>query len=185
VGTLFIASCENSRVDETSTIPESSSKSADISNKASTYPVLVVGDKRILTDWLANSHGNVVLVDFWATWCGPCAEQFPNTIELAKQHKEAGLKVFSVSMDEPEDEPAVSDFLKRKHAQFETLLSRYGIGAEFAKAFEIRGDLPFYRLYDRNGHLRYSFSADPEGIEKCEAIEKIDERVKELLAEAQ
>ncbi len=183
-GTLTLSSCDNSRVDKTLPATQGSSKGAEITLKATASSMLVVGDEKTLDAWLAKSQGNVVLIDFWATWCGPCVQQFPHTIQLAKQHKEDGLKVFSVSMDEPEDEPTVSDYLKRKNADFETLLTRYGTGSEFVNAFGIRGDLPFYRLYDRKGTLRYSFSDDPEGIENCEAIEKIGERVKELLAEA-
>lgn len=182
-GALTLSSCDKARVDNKPSGPEAGSSAADISSIISTSNKLVIGDEKTLADWLAKSHGNVVLIDFWATWCGPCVQQFSHTVELSNQHKEDGLKVFAVSMDEPDDEPSVSDFLKRKNADFETLLTHYGIGAEFVNAFDIRGDIPFYRLYDRTGQLRYSFSADPEGIQNCEAIDKIDERVKELLAE--
>ena len=184
-GSLFFTSCDNSRLSKTAPGTQGSPNPTEISLEATEPSLLVVGDEKTLTSWLAKSHGNVVLIDFWATWCGPCVQQFPHTVELAKQHNEEGLRVFAVSMDEPDDEPALADFLKRKNAKFETLLTRYGIGAEFVNAFGIRGDIPFYRLYDRKGTLRYCFSADPDGIENCEAIEKIDERVKELLAEAQ
>ncbi len=181
---LNLSSCDKPRVDNTLPGTETGSNAEDISSNKTDSSKLVVGDEVTLADWLAKSHGNVVLIDFWATWCGPCVQQFPHTVELAKQHKEEGLKVFAVSMDEPEDAPSVLDFLKRKNADFETLLTRYGIGAEFVNAFDIRGDIPFYRLYDRKGELRYSFSAEPEGIDNCELIDKIDERVKELLAES-
>lgn len=183
-GALNLSSCDTRRVDNTPPGAEADSNVVDISSMPATSNKLVVGDEETLADWLAKSHGNVVLIDYWATWCGPCIQQFPHTVELAKQHKEEGLKVFAVSMDEPDDEPSVSDFLKHTNADFETLLTRYGIGAEFVKAFDIRGDLPFYRLYDRKGKLRYSFSAEPEGIGNCELIDKIVERVKELLAES-
>ena len=49
--------------------------------------------------------------------------------------------------------------------------------------FELRGDIPYFKLYDRQGTLRYTFSNDPDGLEKCEPIDQIDKRVAELLAE--
>lgn len=182
-GILTLSSCNDTRFENASRTPSDSKDAAVIPRDAAIANMPVMGDEKMLATWLAKSHGNVVLIDYWATWCGPCVQQFSHTVELANQHKEEGLRVFAVSMDEPDDRQIVSDFLHRRNADFETLLTRYGIGAEFANAFDIRGDIPFYRLYDRKGQLRYSFSADPEGIENCEVIEKIDERVKELLAE--
>ena len=179
---LTLSSCDKARVDVRPS-PDSGSIATDISSMPKTSNKLVVGDEKTLAEWLAKSHGSVVLIDFWATWCGPCVQQFSHIVELSNQHRKDGFRVFAVSMDEPDDKPSVSDFLKRENADFETLLTRYGIGAEFVNAFDIRGDIPFYRLYDRKGQLRYSFSADPEGIQNCEAIDKIDERVKELLME--
>lgn len=179
---LTLSSCDKARVDIRPG-PDSGSIATDISSMPTTSNKLVVGDEKTLAEWLAKSHGSVVLIDFWATWCGPCVQQFSHTVELSNQHREGGFRVFAVSMDAPDDGPSVSDFLKRENADFETLLTRYGIGAEFVNSFDIRGDIPFYRLYDRQGRLRYTFSADPEGIQNCETIDRIDERVKELLAE--
>jgi hypothetical protein len=111
-------------------------------------------------------------------------QQFPHTAQLAKKHEVEGFKVFTVTMDEPDDEQSVADFLRRKNATLATLITPYGAGAEFVDAFGLRGDVPFYRLYDRQGTLRYSFSGDPEGIENCEPVERIDARVRELLDES-
>ncbi len=132
---------------------------------------------------LQSLKGNVVLVDFWATWCVPCMQQFPHTVQLDKTHRDKGLRVVSVSMDEPSDEAKVLQFLRKQNARFDNVFSTYGVGAEFADAFEIRGDVPFYKLYDRAGRLRYQFSADPSGLTGGEPIDRIDQRVVELLAE--
>lgn len=128
-------------------------------------------------------RGKVVLVDFWATWCVPCRKQFPHTVELSQQLADQGLVAVSMSMDDPSMESEVLQFLKEHNATFDNLLSKFGVGTESAEAFNVPGDVPFYKLYDRSGTLRYQFSADPEGIENGEPLSKIDERVKELLAE--
>lgn len=142
---------------------------------------LIEGDRETLAKILADHHGKVVLVDFWATWCGPCVKQFPHSIELSRKHRDGGLAVVSVSMNEPKERESVLTFLRRQKADIENLLPIYGAGSEFLEAFDLRGDVPFYKLYDRQGQLRYTFSDNPEGIDLCEPIEKIDQRVVELL----
>lgn len=145
---------------------------------------VTLGDRETFQKWLDERRGSVVLVDFWATWCPPCVQQFPHTVELSRLHRDAGLAVISVSMNEPREQASVQAFLTKRQARFDHLLTRYGAGADFVDAFELRGDIPFYRLYGRDGRLRYSFSSDPEGIENGEPIEQIDARVMELLAES-
>jgi len=48
---------------------------------------------------LSSLRGNVVLVDFWASWCGPCRKENPNVVRLYNQYKNKGFTVFSVSLD--------------------------------------------------------------------------------------
>jgi thiol-disulfide isomerase/thioredoxin len=159
------------------------SPSGDRDSQEGSRVVLVDGSNQTLADWITKHHGKVVLVDFWATWCGPCVKGFPHLVELSNKHRDAGLAVISVSMNEPKDRPSVLAFLKRQKADFENLLPEYGAGSKFLEAFDLRGDVPFYKLYDSKGVLRFSFSDDPSGIENCESIEKIDSRVEALLKE--
>jgi thiol-disulfide isomerase/thioredoxin len=159
------------------------SPSGERDSQVGSRVVLVDGSNQTLTDWITKHHGKVVLVDFWATWCGPCVKGFPHLVELSNKHRDAGLAVISVSMNEPKDRPSVLAFLERQKADFENLLPEYGAGSKFLEAFDLRGDVPFYKLYDSKGVLRFSFSDDPSGIENCETIEKIDSRVEALLKE--
>jgi thiol-disulfide isomerase/thioredoxin len=159
------------------------SPSGDRNSQLVSRVALVDGSNQTLADWIAKHHGKVVLVDFWATWCGPCVKEFPHLVELSNKHRDAGLAVISVSMNEPKDRPSVLAFLERQKADFENLLPEYGAGSKFLEAFDLRGDVPFYKLYDSTGVLRFSFSDDPSGIENCESIEKIDSRVEALLKE--
>ena len=62
------------------------------------------------------TKGKVVLVDFWASWCGPCKESFPVMDELQKQYGQKGLVILAVNLDD--DEAAMQDFLKSHPVTF-------------------------------------------------------------------
>ena len=125
-------------------------------------------------DRLLEKHrGKVVLVDFWASWCGSCMELLPHTIELHNRFYDRGLVVITVSLDDSDDEPAVRRLLGRHGATTENYLARYGVGPEAFSAFRIEdGALPHLRLYDRQGNLLRTFAAgdapiDPREVERA------------------
>jgi len=145
--------------------------------KAAATITLTRADAAGLNELIATHKGKVVLVDYWATWCGPCVANFPHTVELAKKHKADGLATIAVSFDLFEDEPKVRDFLAKQGADFDNLISSHNaIGQKPAEDFDI-GPLPEYRLYDRQGKLRQKWES---GVEQAE----LDKKVAELLAES-
>lgn len=64
----------------------------------------------------ANLKGKVVLLDFWASWCGPCKESFPVMEDLHKKYGEKGFVILAVNVDE--NAAAMKDFLKEHAASF-------------------------------------------------------------------
>jgi thiol-disulfide isomerase/thioredoxin len=129
---------------------------------------------------LAEHRGQVVLVDFWATWCGPCVALLPHAVELHERFGDRGLAVVTVSLDDPGSRSAVQNFLARRGATTENRLSTYGIGSAAFEAFNIPdGAIPCVRLYDRQGKLRRTFAVggkpiDPEQMER--AVEEMMNR---------
>ena len=115
-------------------------------------------DKAAYDKVLRRHQGQVVLVDFWATWCVPCRKAFPHTVELHQKYGPAGLAVVSVSMD---DEDAAADalkFLEEQQAHFTNLRSQQGAEAEAVEDFDIDGGaIPHLKLYDRSGKLHKKF----------------------------
>lgn len=69
-------------------------------------------------DW-ASYRGKVVLVDFWATWCGPCVAELPNVKSLYQKYHDRGFEVVGVSLDR--DRQALDKFLAEKQIAWTTL----------------------------------------------------------------
>lgn len=136
---------------------------------------LAVGGIDDYNRFLAANKGQVILVDFWATWCGPCVENFPHTVELAHRYETQGLATMSVSFDDPENEPSVRAFLaSQANLTFQNLISKDGGSPASAEAFDFNGAVPHYRLYNRAGELVMAEDGLPEDLEQ---------RIEALLAE--
>ena len=118
-----------------------------------------------MAEVLENRRGRVVLVDFWATWCSSCVEQFPHTVELHQRLAERGLSVVSVSLNEPEEKDAVLEFLESKKATLANYISRHGGSDKSMEAFDLEGGLPHYKLYDRQGKLHRTFAPGAENLD--------------------
>jgi thiol-disulfide isomerase/thioredoxin len=102
-------------------------------------------------DNLAGLKGKVLLVDFWATWCGPCHEAASAYQQLYAQLKGQGLEVYGVSVDE--DTHQLSDFLAKQGVTYPILLDP---AAEVSgPRFDI-STIPTTLLVDRAGKVRFT-----------------------------
>lgn len=181
------AGCERGSVvtdGDSSSSPPAAAQQTPSNTLAPEDVKLTTVDGAAFRDAIAGHKGKVVLVDYWATWCDPCRENFPHIVDLHEQHVGDGLAVVSISTDDPEEEPQVRKFLAEQSATFENLLSEFGNGTKSADELDFDGGVPLYKLFDRQGKLRYQFSQFPEELENGQRMENVDERVKELLAEA-
>jgi peroxiredoxin len=85
---------------------------AEVGKPAPDLSIQTLDGKKVT---LADLQGKVVIIDFWATWCGPCKESFPKYEELSKKH--AGkVEVIGISVDD--DKSDVPDFVKQRGATF-------------------------------------------------------------------
>jgi len=172
------------------TSPEAAATNPDeaTSGKTATEPAgeagagLKVVDAKGLDEIIANNEGRVVLVDFWATYCGPCKKMFPHTVELARQHGAEGLSVVTVSCDSAKAEPQVLAFLKPFSPEGISLQHvRVNDDRTFLDEFKVEnGTLPYLRIYGRDGQIVRSFvQGDPQqaGFEEAD----VEAAVKEAL----
>jgi len=60
---------------------------------------------------VANYKGKVVMIDFWATWCGPCRAELPNVISVYEKYHSKGFEIIGVSLDKQEDKAKLTSFL--------------------------------------------------------------------------
>jgi thiol-disulfide isomerase/thioredoxin len=161
------------------------SVSAGDSPTESAAPLTLTSVDRATYDaTLANLQGKVVLVDFWATWCAPCVEQLPHTLELGRRLADRGLAVVTVSCDDPGEAERVAEFLAANKASVATnLISEFGGSPQSMDVFEIStGAVPYYKLYDRRGKLRQTFGIRPSAKKQYTAAD-IETAVERLLRE--
>jgi cytochrome c biogenesis protein CcmG, thiol:disulfide interchange protein DsbE len=78
-------------------------------------------DARPRVKTLADYEGQVVVLNIWATWCGPCRVEMPSIEALHRSLGPKGLKVVAVSVDDPGSEEAIRDFAKEYALTFEIL----------------------------------------------------------------
>jgi thiol-disulfide isomerase/thioredoxin len=103
-------------------------------------------------DWRLKDHrGEVVLINYWASWCGPCREETPGLISLARDYRYKGLSIVGVSMDEG-GKPAVEGFLREFHLPYPVLMP--DLASPSAPAVDA---LPTTVLVDREGRVAKSY----------------------------
>tara|TARA_R110002096_G_scaffold147671_8_gene307634 strand:+ start:816 stop:1721 length:906 start_codon:yes stop_codon:yes gene_type:complete len=99
---------------------------------------------------LAEMKGKVVLVDFWATWCGPCIAEMPNVINAYKKHRESGFEVVGISLDQ--DKNALENYISEHEMTWPQYFDGKGWGNEIAGKFGIQG-IPATFLIGKDGKI--------------------------------
>ncbi|MCA9099836.1 MAG: redoxin family protein [Pirellulales bacterium] len=102
-------------------------------------------------DW-SKYRGKVVLVDFWATWCGPCRAELPNVLENYEKYHDRGFEVVGISLDD--DRSALESFLEEQKIPWETLFSDDPNGAvnKLASYYGVSA-IPTVWLIDQQGKV--------------------------------
>jgi thiol-disulfide isomerase/thioredoxin len=98
--------------------------------------------------FVAAGSNQVVLINFWATWCEPCRKEMPAMEAYFRKHRDEGFRIVAVSMDDAEDAAKVREFMKAY--SFDAALGRDAEFKEYGRIWR----LPLSFIVDRNGILR-------------------------------
>jgi thiol-disulfide isomerase/thioredoxin len=152
---LSVVACAALGACEQESSETSSGGGGDISQYGS--PVFV--DAAAEPNFLENFRGRVVLVDFWATWCGPCKMAMPGVQKLHERFQGRPVSILGVNCWERGDAQA---FMKNQGYTYGLVLH----GDELAKAHNVTG-IPTFVLFDFDGNvLMHEVGYDPSNEEK-------------------
>jgi peroxiredoxin len=111
----------------------------------------------VLKKLRGNGTGKLLLVNFWATWCGPCAVEFPDLEDTYRMYRGRNVQLVTVSENDPAEKAAVLEFLQKHHASSSNLLFAtpdiYGLQAAFDPLMPAA--VPFTLVIAPNGDVVY------------------------------
>ena len=121
---------------------------------------------------LSEFRGDVVMINFWATWCGPCRQEMPLLDELYARYERVGFNLLGVNIDD--DSRRAMQMIEELGVDFPVL---FDARKEVSKLYEVDA-MPVTVLVDREGNVRYVHHGYKPGYE-----EKYLDQIRSLLRE--
>jgi peroxiredoxin len=121
---------------------------------------------------LQEQRGQVVLVNFWATWCGPCRQEIPHLNRLHEKYRASGFQVLGINIDD--DARAATELATRLGVKFPVLLDT---DKKASRLYDMSA-MPATVVIDRDGRVRYIHRGYRDGFEKT-----YEQQIRELLKE--
>lgn len=121
---------------------------------------------------LSEHRGDVILLNFWASWCGPCRQEMPLLDELQQRYQKLGFSVIGVNVDK--DSALAAKMLRDIPVTFPVALDNQGtVSAEYDVSA-----MPTTVIIDRDGNMRFMHKGYQPGYEKT-----YEQQIKELIRE--
>ena len=99
---------------------------------------------------VANYKGKVVLIDFWATWCGPCVAELPNVLKAYEKHHSKGFEIIGISLDQ--DQTKLTTFTQQKNMPWQQFFDGKGWANKLAAKYGVNS-IPATYLLDGDGKI--------------------------------
>jgi thiol-disulfide isomerase/thioredoxin len=99
---------------------------------------------------LKSLRGKYVLIDFWASWCGPCRRENPNVVRLYNQYKDKGFDILGVSLDNNKEKWKAA--IKKDKLKWHHISDLKGWSSTLSKPYGVRG-IPYTVLVDKEGKI--------------------------------
>lgn len=152
--------------------PQTAARKEELAKIESEPVALQMADEASLKKLRTNPTGKLMLVNFWATWCGPCVTEFPELETTYRMYRNRGFDFVSISSNDPEEKPQVIEFLQKNHAtgsnyQFATP-DTFGLQAAFDPAMPAA--VPFTVLIAPNGDVLFQQLGELEFLKLRRAI---------------
>jgi thiol-disulfide isomerase/thioredoxin len=146
---LVYSACEPSVKSNQS---EPASRAAQIGDNAS-VPAVEPINEGSLKKVLRKHKGEVVVINFWATWCDPCREEFPELVKLYANYRGKGMQLLLLSMDEQEQIDGVKKFLGANRVDFLSYIRSGGNFENLVNAIDPEwiGVIPATFVFNREG----------------------------------
>lgn len=121
---------------------------------------------------LAEQKGDIMLINFWASWCGPCIQEMPALDKLAQKYQTLGVQVWGVNVEN--DSAAAKAYLQKVQVSFPIL---FDLENDVSKAYQVEA-MPTTVILDKDGNVRAVHRGYQSGVEK-----KYEADIKKLLRE--
>ncbi|GGI76424.1 TlpA family protein disulfide reductase [Shewanella gelidii] len=109
---------------------------------------------------LAEQRGNIILINFWASWCGPCRKEMPVLQKLQDKYQDLGVQVWGINVEQ--ENQAGKDFLAELDLSFPIFFDDENT---LSKSYKVEA-MPTTVIIDRNGTVRHIFLGYQSGYEK-------------------
>lgn len=147
----------------------------DYMEKLDEEPVsLEKADTTVLQELRKNNSGKFRLVNFWATWCPPCVAEFDDLVTVNRMYRHRDFELVTVSINEPDDESQVLEFLKKEHASNSNLIFASDDTEQLMNAFDPKwqGAVPYTVVLDPDGNVIYHEVGSIDMLAVKRAIQK-------------